>query len=46
MLEVGTNTYVSKDFADEYITSRYKTDSGDQKPMEGNLRRGQRNPLN
>ena len=30
MLEVGTNTYVSKDFADEYITSRYKTDSGDR----------------
>ena len=30
MLEVGKNTYVSKDFADEYITSRYKTDSGDR----------------
>jgi len=30
MLEVGTNTYVSREYADEYITSRYKTNNEDR----------------
>jgi len=34
MLEVGTNTYVSREYADEYITSRYKTNSKDRKRWE------------
>jgi len=31
MLEVGTNTYVSREFADEYIASRYRSNSKDRK---------------